>query len=170
MSNLLPPFSQKNMRAQFRARFLLVTALALLCGALVFALALLPAEAALISFTPPGTEQGSTNAASVATDTAALAHTKALLTQLSPLDATSSLDAVAAALSQAGLGITINDISYSVTSQSLSLAGKAQSPDDVNTFRQALESDLRFTNVSVPVSALLGSENGNFTITMDIAN
>jgi Tfp pilus assembly protein PilN len=169
MSNLLPPDPQKKMRAQFRARFLLAAALVILACALIFALALLPAEAALMSFSSPGAQKSSQTNSNIAADKTALAHTNALIAQLSTLSSTSSLDAVVAALSQAGPGISINDIQYSVTNQTLTLAGRAQTPDEVNAFREALQSDLRFTDVSVPVSALLGSEDGSFTITMNIA-
>ena len=158
------------MRAEFRARFLLAVALVALACALLFALALLPAEASLVSFASPGMQQSTQTSGNVAADKAALAHTKALIAQLSPLNATSSLDAIAAALSQVGQGISINDIQYSVTTRSLALAGHAQTPDEVNAFRQALQSDLRFTNVSVPVSELLGSQDGSFTITMNVAS
>jgi Tfp pilus assembly protein PilN len=157
------------MRAQYRARLLLVFSLVLLAGALFFALALAPAEASLLSFTSPTVQQNTQTNATLAADSAALTRAKALLTQLAPMDATSSLDALAAALSRAGTGITVDDIQYSVSGRSISLAGHAQTPDEVNTFNEALQSDPRFTGVSVPVSALLGSENGSFTITMKIA-
>jgi Tfp pilus assembly protein PilN len=168
MSNLLPPQAQKRMRAQFRARFLLVFSLVLLISAILFALALLPAEASLLSFASPDVQQNAQNNTTLAADSAALVHTKALLAQLAPMNATSSLDALAAALSQTGPGITIDDIEYSVSGQTISLAGHAQTPDEVNTFNEALQSDLRFGNVSVPVSALLGSQDGSFTITMKV--
>ena len=160
------------MSAQFRARFLLAASLVVLACALLFAVALLPAEASLISFATPGAQGKTQTTSTVTADKTALGHTNALIKQLSTLNATSSLstlDALVAALSESGPGISINDIQYSVANQSISLAGTAQTPDEVNTFREALQSDLRFTNVSVPVSALLGSEDGSFTITMNIA-
>lgn len=168
MSNLLPLSAQKRMKAEFRARFLLAASLVLLACAALFMLALLPASFAVASFSPTTPQTVSQGSGDVAADSAAIAHTKALLAALAPLSATSSLDAILAALSQRGDGVHVDDISYSVSQQSLALAGHADTPGDVNAFQQALQSDLRFKNISVPVSALLGSQNGSFTITMQV--
>ena len=156
------------MKAEFRSRFLLIASLVILACALLFILALVPAFAAVASFAPATSHVVSQEGGDVAADSAAIAHTKALLAALSPLSATSSLDAILAALSQSGKGIQVDNISYSVSQRSLALAGHADTPGDVNTFQQALQSDLRFSDISVPVSALLGSQNGSFTITMKI--
>jgi ABC-type glycerol-3-phosphate transport system substrate-binding protein len=150
-----------------RSRFLLAFSLILLCAAALCALALAPAEVGLAFFSPPPaqTSQGTIDATQ---DNAAVAHTKALLATTVTLISTSTLDDVVAALSQEGPGVKINDISYSVSGSSLTLTGTAQAPSDVNTFRQNLQTDLRFSDVSVPVSALLGSQSGGFTITMKL--
>lgn len=165
--NLLPSASQKRVRSELRARFLLGLSAVLLSCAALFALALVPAEASLVFFSPPQM-QTSPGSGDTAQDNTAIAHTQALLTATQPFAATSSLDDVLAALSQQGPGIKIDDISYSITQKTLSISGQAQAPSDVNTFRENLETDLRFQNVSVPVSALLGSQGGSFTITMDV--
>src|SRR6185312_6041676 len=114
--------------------------------ALLSALALVPAEVSLAFFSPPLSQSGQENI-NPKQDGAAVAHTKALLTAIKPFAATSSLDAVLAALSQQGTGVTIDNIQYSVSGQSLTLMGHAKSPDEVNLYRQGLASDLRFTNI-----------------------
>jgi len=156
------------MKAEFRSRFLLATALVLFVSASFFIIALTPAALAIASFAPAASQDLSPQSGDAKADSAAVAHTKALLTSLQPVSATSSLDALLAALSQRGEGVHVDNISYSVTQQSIAIAGHADTPGDVNTFQQALQSDLRFSNVSVPVSALLGSQGGGFTITMKI--
>ncbi len=166
--NLLPPDAQKKIRRDIRARFLLAFSLVLLTSALLSALALVPAEVALAFFSPPATRT-TPQTADVSQDAAIIKQTKGLVAVMQPFTATTSLDNLVAALSQVGVGITVSDISYSVSGHSLTLAGHAQTPSDVNTFRQNLQSDLRFTNVSVPVSALLGSQAGDYTITMKVA-
>ena len=168
MSNLLPPVAQKRMRAEFRSRFLLAIGLVLLLGAIFFAFALIPAALSVAASSPNAPKDISQQSGNTKVDSAAIAHTKALLGALAPLSATSSLDAVLAALSQKAIGIHIDDISYSIPGGSIALAGHSDSPSDVNTYQEALQSDLRFSNVSVPVSALLGSQNGSFTITMKV--
>jgi len=169
MSNLLPPESQKRTRKEFRARFLLAASLVLFCCAVIFALALTPAEVALVFFSPPSSQMAQA-ATSTAADGAALAHTKALLSAMQPFATSSSLTDISSALSEAGNGILIDDISYAPADNSLSLAGHAQTPDEVNALREALQGNPLFTNVSVPVSALLGSQDGSFTITMNLTN
>ncbi|MDR3570782.1 MAG: hypothetical protein P4L81_01100 [Candidatus Pacebacteria bacterium] len=165
--NLLPQEFQKNIRGELRARFLLMFSIVLFCAAALSALALAPAEVGLLFSSTPtvDTTQSSIDAKQ---DAAAVAHTKALLALVSTFTATSSLDDILAALSQEGPGTKIDNIAYSISGSTLTLAGRSATPDEVNTFRQNLESDLRFTQVSVPVSALLGSQNGDFTITMKV--
>lgn len=166
MSNLLPQEPQKKMRSEVRARFLLAASIVLFCCAALFSLALAPAEVSLVFF-PTAPAQGAQDATSSAADGAAIAQTKALLAALQPFSATTSLSDVSAALADRGQGITIDDIAYSISSHSLTLGGHAQTPDDLNAFREALQNDPDFSGVSVPVSALLGSGGGGFTITMN---
>ena len=150
-----------------RSRFLLAFSLILLGGAALSALALAPAEVGLVFFSPPPA-QASQSDINATQDNTAITHTKAVLASMKNIATSSSLDDVVAALSQEGPGIRITDVSYSPSIHSLTLSGTAQTPSDVNTFRENLQTDLRFSDVSVPVSALLGSQNGGFTITMKL--
>jgi len=150
-----------------RARFLLAFSLVVFCGAALCALALTPAEVSLLFYSSPPTQAAQQNI-NVPADTAAVAHTKALLVAMQPFATSSSLSDISEALSKLGTGVTVNDISYTAPNHSLSLGGEAQTPDDVNALRQALQADPTFSNVSVPVSALLGSQGGGFTITMNV--
>jgi hypothetical protein len=155
------------MRSEMRARFLFAFSLVLLCTAMLTALALAPAEVSLVFYASPSV-QTTQGAIDTAGDNTAIAHTKALLTAMQPFAASSSLSDISEALSKLGAGVSVNDISYSVTKGTLTLGGDAQTPDQVNALRQALGSDAAFSDVSVPVSALLGSQGGGFTITMNV--
>lgn len=168
--NLLPPEAMKRMRAEYRARFVLAGATVLLACALIFSLALVPVEVAVISIAPPGQSSSQQERANVTADTAALAQTRSLLSALVPFMTTSSLAAVISALSDKSAGIEFSGILYSAGQNTLSLSGHADTPEDLNAFRQALESDQEFSNVSVPVSALVGSQSGSFTVTMNTTN
>lgn len=150
-----------------RARFLLALSFVILGAAALAALSLAPAEVSLVFFSPPPARaaQGGVNPAQ---DRSATAHTEALLSAMRPFEATSSLADVSEALSQLPSGVSVDTISYSIVGHSLTITGKAQTPDQVNALRQALQKDTAFGNVSVPVSALLGSQGGGFTITMNV--
>ena len=165
--NLLPPASMKRMRAEYRARFVLAGASILLACALIFSLALVPAEVAVVAFAPSARSSSSQESADLKADTTALAQTKSLLAALAPFTATSSLSSVLSALSDRSTGIAFTGISYSTVQKTVSLSGHADTPEDLNAFRQTLQSDPEFQNVSVPVSALVGSQSGSFTITMN---
>lgn len=169
MSNLLPPASQKRMKNEVRARLLLSASAALLCCGVLFSLALLPAESATIFF-PSVPAQNSEQPQGSADDSSAISHTNALLAAVQTVSTSTSLLAISEALADRGSGITIDDIAYTVGSESLTLGGHAETPDEVNTFRETLQKDADFSDVSVPVSALLGSEGGGFTITMKVAH
>lgn len=167
--NLLPAVPQQAIRKEIRARFLLAFSLVFLGAAMIAALALAPAEVSLVFFSPPSAQSPQGNA-NPTEDSAAITQTKALLAAVQPFESTSSLEEISQALSSAGAGISINDISYTESSESLTIGGTAQTPDEVNALRQSLQQDSAFSNVSVPVSALLGSQNGDFTITMNVTN
>lgn len=155
------------MRSEMRARFLFAFSLVLFCSAALSALALAPAEVSLVFYSSPPV-QATQHPIDTAGDNTAISHTKALLAAMQPFATSSSLADISEALSKLGTGVTVNDISYSVTKGSLTLGGDAQTPDQVNALRQALGSDAAFSDVSVPVSALLGSQGGGFTITMNV--
>lgn len=165
--NLLPPASMKKMRADFRARFVLAGAAILLACALIYSLALVPAEISVIAFKQPATPASPQAGASFQSDSAALAQTNALLSAIAPFTATSSLGAIQSALADRSAGITFTAMTYSAVQRTLSISGHAATPGDLNAFREALGNDPAFKNVSVPVSALLGSQSGSFTVTMN---
>lgn len=152
-----------------RSRFLLAFSLILLCAAVFTALALTPAEVALVFYSPPPAQSAQQNI-NVTQDDAAIEHTQALLAAMQPFATSSSLASISDALSQLGTGITLSDISYSTAEHSLTLSGQAQTPDEVNTLRQTLQADPVFSGVTVPVAALLGSQGGGFTITMKVTH
>ena len=64
-------------------------------------------------------------------------------------------------------GIALSALSYTAGRPStISLSGTAASPDALDAYRAALRSDTRFSSVSVPIGALIGSKDGSFTITI----
>ncbi len=68
-------------------------------------------------------------------------------------------------------GISIDHISYLAgvggKGSRITLAGIAQSPDLIRSYREILAADKHFKNVSVPVDALVGTKDGRFTISIE---
>jgi hypothetical protein len=166
MTNILPPSADKRLRSEYRARFLLVGSIVLIVCAAFFLFAMAPAEIALFTAIPvpvTSTQDSNTNAPS---DAGVIKHAKLLVGVLAPFTATTSLDELSAVLSARAAGISIESISYNVTGKTITINGTANSPNAVNAYHLALQSDPRFTNVSVPIGALLGEQNGGFTMTV----
>lgn len=165
MANVLPPEKKKILAARLRARFIFTTAVVLCAGALVAALALVPAfvsvRIALSSL--PESEVSET----ARDDQAKGARAAALVAALGPIShATSSapVESVTAALALKPAGMSISGVRYS--KGKIELSGVAANRAAVSVFRDALEADARFTTVAVPVAALVGTQEGRFTITL----
>lgn len=168
MSNLLPPQSQKHLRIEYRARFLLVAAFFMLACAGLALLTLVPAEIAVAKLPMLNATSTQQQGSDAAADRAGLAQAQGLLRILAPIAPASSVDPIAAVLSERGSGIAIHSISYSLANGTLVLQGTADTPDHLNMFRAALQADAHFSNVSVPVNALIGNQDGGFTISMKV--
>lgn len=166
MANVLPLPQQKDMKRRIRARFILLAGLVILFGAIVAALSLAPTIVSLrISRGVVETETAQT--AQAATGEGAIAlRAQNIMTALKPIaNATSSPSAtIAAALSVRPNGISITSLGYAPGR--LTLSGTAARREAVNDFRTALDANDIFTQVSVPVAALVGSQDGRFTITL----
>jgi hypothetical protein len=93
---------------------------------------------------------------------------QALVVQLGAVAATSSpARTVADVVAKRPKGVTLSRIVYTAgTPATLELTGAATQREQVSAYRALLASDSRFASVSVPINALLGADNGNFTITM----
>lgn len=138
----------------------------LLVGALVASLALVPAFISMQ--VGKATLQKKQNDLSEAAreDQAKQTRTLALLSVLTPLTAaTSSPSALLSfALGLKPNGISITSVAY--TKKEIVLSGVSNNRLAVNDFRDALQNSGRFASVAIPVSALVGAQEGRFTVTL----
>ncbi len=166
MSNVLPLEEKKKLLRQFYVRFLSVASVMCILGAGVASVALLPAfitiriaEAAL---------QKSEAAITEATKSDQAQQTRAtvLLKALMPIAtaSTSPADALQRALSPKPKGMSITSIRYK--KGEIVLMGVAANREAVGAYRDILKLDPGFSSVTVPVAALVGSQEGRFTITL----
>ena len=168
MTNLLPPQEQKAVWASYRARFAFVLALVLFALALAGLLALAPSYLALEIAAPPTPTQVATT--TTPAETTAVARAQALIRVLAPIGSatTSPSAAIQAALNDRPQGISVTHIVYTADNQtSIELVGVG-SRDAVSAYQGVLSKDPLFSAVSVPVSALVGSVDGHFTLTLTL--
>lgn len=167
MSNVLPQDGQKKIWTMYRSRFVLVTSIMLLALAAFAAAALIPTAVAVIS-TESAAEMSQDDAIE---NEAALAidYAQALIQELGPrLSATSSpLETVIFALQARPGGVRVNRINYVAGEEEyrITFLGSAVR-EDVSAYRDALTRSGRFSGVAVPVGALVGANDGNFSIVM----
>lgn len=167
MSNLLPLQEQKRVWAVYRSRFIIMLSLILFALALLAALTLTPSYLALEIAAPPQADETTTHAVGTS-DPVGLARAQTIVRTLSPvLTATSSpTSLIESVLSVKPAGVTITQVTYSTLSGSqLTLSGSG-AREKVSAYRDALSKDPLFTSVSIPVSALVGSGEGRFSLTI----
>lgn len=165
MANVLPIQEKKRVLRALRSRFVLTTALALLVGAVIASASLVPAMLSVLIATndlPDGAELSET----ARDDQAKHARALALVTALNPvvLATTTPSASVAAALLARPKGVSVTSVSYS--KGKILLSGASTNRQAVNDYRETLEADPRFTSVAVPVAALVGTQEGRFTMTL----
>lgn len=170
MANVLPQRERIAVARRINVRFLFIGACFLAAGAVVALLALIPS---LISVRiARASAESSVPAASpedVNDDQAAANNAQKLIAVLKPLvqATTSPSEVVGKALAQRPAGIAITTITYTGgTPGKLVLSGTSATRDAVNAFRAALEHSGVFDSVSVPVAALVGAQEGEFTVTL----
>ncbi len=165
MANVLPIEEKKRVLRTLRARFITVTALVLLLGATLAALALSPAilSVRLAQANLPSDETLSETARD---DQAKHARAFALVGALGPIaNSTSSpVGMFTAALAEKPASVHITSINYS--RGRLILSGDGGTRQAMNAYKEALETSGSFTTVEVPVAALVGTQEGRFTITL----
>lgn len=169
MANVIPKEGLLSLRRRMNARLMLVGALVMLIAALLGIIAILPAyisinvsRAALESSTEAETQSPSE-------DQAAAKQAQGLITLLTPLAIATSSPATAleTALSQKPVGVSITSISFvGGAKRTLMLSGISSRREAVNQFRDALEKTGLFSSVAVPVAALVGTQDGRFTVTL----
>lgn len=174
MTNVLPKKSLENVWNNYRSRLILVGALVFLAVALLAHLALLPAYIAL------RIEKNAQNQSAVVpvqlntnpqdkADKDAITRAKVLLTGIAPIVSASSspTEAIGIALSLRPKGVTLESVNFvSGQNGSITLIGDSTGREGINQYREALSKNGHFKSVSVPVGALVGSEGGQFTLTL----
>lgn len=170
MANVLPPPAQKKLWRMYRARFIVVFSVLLSTLALFAALLIVPSYLALRIAAPPQQSTPAAGKGSAAGDAIAIVRTQAIVLALTPLLAatTSPSSLIAAALSDRPAGVVIGHITYEADAGQLTLTGTAPR-GAINGYHDALSTNPHFSSVSVPVSALVGTEGGRFSITLTIA-
>jgi|SRR3989344_9062814 len=167
MSNVLPQENQKKVLRAQRTRFLLVFAeVALLC-ALVFYIALLPGFFALIVGGVKA--QNETVAASTTSQATTLRETKTRVTQLSAITGATSTpsEILRIILAAKPEGVSIDTMSFTAGNPGkIVVGGGALRTDLIQAYRKTLDADAHFDSVNIPVSALVGSDNDTFTMTL----
>ena len=171
MANVLPPPAQKKLWRMYRARFIVVFSALLSTLALLAMLLILPSYLALRIAAPPQQNAPTTGQRGATGDAMAIARAQAIVLAITPvLAATSSpSSAIASALSDRPAGVVIEHITYSADTGQLTLTGTALR-SAVNGYHDALTGNPRFSSVSVPVSALVGSDGGRFSVTLTIVH
>lgn len=172
MTNVLPPEKLQQLRSGVRAKFVMTAALVLAVAAIAGLIALAPAFFVVyfskIKSPAELSTQGDAEMQRRA-DQEIAARTRALLKEVATLTKKpiSPSEAITAAYSLSPKGVTVGGAAYTKGEPgTITLVGVAKSRDEVSAFRDALEGDDRFVTVSVPVAALVGVLEGNFTITL----
>lgn len=169
MANVLPSEEKATLLKRQRARFVFVGGCMFFCAALVSSIALIPALIIVrvdLASLQSSVEQVRTEAAN---DLAVQANTQGLIDALNPiLNATTSPSFIlTTALQQKPPGISITSASFSGGSAgTLVLSGISESRQSVNAYRDALEKEGHFSTVTIPVAALVGTQEGRFTVTL----
>ncbi|OGG58574.1 hypothetical protein A2765_02515 [Candidatus Kaiserbacteria bacterium RIFCSPHIGHO2_01_FULL_56_24] len=170
MSNVLPQSEKKAARRRMFAHFLLIGSIAFGAGACVAILSIVPAFLSVkIARAALDASQRDHAQGSVSEDQSAAVRAQGLITALQPIANASSspTEALSLALAQKPAGLSITAITYTGGAKgTLALTGTADRREAVSAFRDGLEKTGRFSKVEVPVAAILGTQEGKFTITL----
>lgn len=168
MSNLLPHAIQDQIWADTCARFIATVAVMLIVSAGISMVTLIPAYAVLVVRTPVGSAHSNLSASSTPGTAADIALAQEIIRGFAPvIQATSSPEtALAAMLAVKPEDVDLTHISYAYGKPSvMALVGDAETRDYLNEYRVAL-TQAHLGIVSVPVSALVGTQDGHFTMTI----
>jgi Tfp pilus assembly protein PilN len=166
MSNLLPENTRLELRSEYRARYVLAGSFLAIGAALFMSLSLLPSYVVFAGSLPK--EQASQNSQEARQDLADITRAQALVVQFSPIVSSTSTisDALNAALGARPSGTHIDQVSYDVTSDNITIGGLADDRESMNAYRTALQAVPKFTSVKLPVGDLISSQGGRFTVTL----
>jgi hypothetical protein len=169
MANVLPQNAQKKLWRMYRARFVITFSVFLFALALLAAFLLIPSYLALRIAAPPVVNANFTHTGGGVSDPTAIARAQAIVTALAPLFASTTTPSaiIGDSISQRPTGVMFDHILYTVQDGvfTLTLTGSA-TRDSLNAYRAQLVTDTHFTSVSVPVSDLVGTQGGHFSITL----
>lgn len=166
MSNVVTTQHKKNMDRAMRARFIMLAGAMLLLAAFVALLSLAPTYL-FLRIATTAIERSEQNVPPEARQDQMISFATTNIVQaLTPIaNATSSPSAgIAAALALRPAGASITTVTYS--KGTLTLTGKAARRESITNYRAALEKSGLFSSVQIPVSALVGAQDGKFTITL----
>ncbi len=171
MTNLLPLQQQKNIRRSLRARLIIVGATAATVVAIVALLALMPSYLAVRYSISASQNSAATSSLASAADRAQILELQSLTTELRPFVAsTTPTQAILFALAEKPTGISLDDITYAAglsdASGQIVVSGAAHTPDLIRVYQEALTKDPHFKSASVPVGALVGTNDGRFSATL----
>lgn len=164
MSNVLPASARKIQVRRFRLRVLAVGAAMIALAGVVATLSLLPA---LISIRiAESSVARSVAEASAKEEQAQAFRAQNIIDATMPLaTATSSpMDVLFFALGEKPAAVSITGMM--VAYNSITLSGESTSRVALNAYRDSLEASGRFGSVVVPVAALVGAQDGRFTVTL----
>ncbi|MDO8562044.1 MAG: hypothetical protein Q7S05_04455 [bacterium] len=175
MANVLPKETIQSVWRDYRNRLILVSALVFLAIAALAFLSLLPAYVVLkVEENSEANQASATSTQSnpnpqSRTERNDITRAQTLLVRATQIVfATSSpTEVFGAALALRPDGVTVSKITFvSGGKGTVEIIGESMSRDSINNYREALSKDKRFKSVSVPVGALVGGEDGKFTITL----
>jgi hypothetical protein len=170
MTNVLPLLEKKRLRQTVVSRIVIVASLACVVVGMVGMLALVPAYVSV--HVPRVALANLSNANANATSSAdrdTVARFKLLVKELAGLvDERQSLGRALALLDEhRPKGVALDMLYYrSGSPGTLVVSGSVSKRDLVGEYRVALEKAAFFTDISVPVAALVGTSAGSFTMTL----
>lgn len=168
MANVIPREGLTKIMKRNSARFMLVASGVIAAAAIVAILAILPSYIS-VRIARAAVETAVRESAGAATaDQDVAVRTQGLITNLTPIAnaTTSPVAALALALAEKPAGLSITSISYTADKSTILLTGTASRREAVSALSDALEASKRFSSVTVPVAALVGAQEGRFTITL----
>lgn len=169
MSNLLPAQAQKRVRRMYRARLIIALALTLFALAGALFLALIPSYLSLAS----APRVSGAEAVRRAEDSQAIARAQVIVSAILPVLAATNTPSIylEAALAAQPSSVKVDRITFTTSERggSLLLIGEA-SREKVAAFRDALSAHPLFRSATVPVSSLVGTGAGQFSLTLEFAD
>lgn len=170
MVNVLPSGALKKARRFYRARAVFVGALTMIaCGGIIV-LALLPTYL-LVNANAEAENEHAVAIASQDMDREEISRTQVLLRELRDV-ATSTpsiLDHIGVVLAARPPGVRVYSIHFDQHGKDgaqFVVSGAAASREAIPAYRSALSKEPRFTDVSLPIENLFGTDNNTFTITL----